>query len=391
MRFLIFIFSITVLCPITLSAQEDKFLADFFHKTDSILQSKIGTLYPDFTATTLDGKTISDRQLIGRVTIINFWFEACAPCIAEFDALSELYHKFKDDSSFQFLSFTFEQVEDAKAIVQKFNIPYDVSSISHEECSSRLNFGFGFPTTIIINQSGKIVFIKHGGSTDTVKVAIMVQEFEQIIADLLAKGNDKNTLDNSAITTLSKSEIPDSVAQKIFSLALQEKDSINQSKIGTSYPNFTATTLDRKTISEKQLIGKVSLINFWFETCSPCVKEFGTLSNLFHKFKGNSSFQFISFTFDQEEDVKATLQKFNIPYDVSSITHEECYRLNFGNGFPTTFIIDQSGKIVFIKGLGKKYGIETTIMDQDFEQIIADLLAKNSDKNALNNPIPNER
>ncbi|MDR2057234.1 MAG: TlpA family protein disulfide reductase [Dysgonamonadaceae bacterium] len=150
------------ICPLSLTAQLDDDIIASLRELDSITQSKIGTPYPDFTATSLDGKTISEKQLTGKVTIINFWFEACAPCLAEFDALNDLYHRFKDNPFFQFLSFTFDSAEDAKATACKFNIPYDVFSIADAECR-RLNYKQGFPTTIIIDQSGKLVFSDHGG------------------------------------------------------------------------------------------------------------------------------------------------------------------------------------------------------------------------------------
>ena len=42
---------------------------------------------PDFTGTTLDGETLSLRDLRGRPVIVNFWGPSCVPCRAEFPLL----------------------------------------------------------------------------------------------------------------------------------------------------------------------------------------------------------------------------------------------------------------------------------------------------------------
>lgn len=46
-----------------------------------------------------------------------------------------------------------------------------------------------------------------------------------------------------------------------------------------------------------------------------------------------------------EEPEKNTESKYKIVHTEKT----ECYRLNFNNGFPTSFIIDKKGKIVYSK------------------------------------------
>jgi thiol-disulfide isomerase/thioredoxin len=98
------------------------------------------------------------------VTIINFWFAGCTPCIAEFDRLNALYEKFKDNDRFQFLSFTFDSYDSIIQTKLKYDLPYEICSMPRDECQRLTNNGFS--TTIIVDQLGIINFINTGGHTD---------------------------------------------------------------------------------------------------------------------------------------------------------------------------------------------------------------------------------
>lgn len=155
-------------------------MESYFHKRDSIFQLNLGKQYPAFSAISIDGQTIAEKGLIGKVTIINFWFKYCAPCIAEMNELCNLHQKFMKNPAFQFISFTSDSPEEAKESVDTLKLSFPVYPISSPECR-RLNFNMGFPTTIIVDKAGKILFLKSGGSLEAEKIAQDIWEFEQII------------------------------------------------------------------------------------------------------------------------------------------------------------------------------------------------------------------
>jgi len=176
--------SLAIICSTMVFSQIN--LENYLHKRDSLVQVNIGKQYPEFTATDLNEINITEKKLPGRITIINFWFRYCEPCVAEFNELNTLYEKFKVNPVFQFISFTSDSQEEARESVNTYQLYYPVCPISEQECF-RLNFNQGFPTTIIVDQLGKIKFMKFGGSLEKDKIAIDIQKLSGILEQLLSK------------------------------------------------------------------------------------------------------------------------------------------------------------------------------------------------------------
>lgn len=135
---------------------------------DSLFRMKakesIGKPFPTFNAV-FSGYPLTKDSLKGKVVFMNFWFEACPPCIAELEALNKLYKKFAVNPDFEFISFTYESPEKIIQLKKKYHIPYKVASINSQECY-RLNQNNGFPTSIILDRDGIIYELFTGGDTD---------------------------------------------------------------------------------------------------------------------------------------------------------------------------------------------------------------------------------
>jgi peroxiredoxin len=117
--------------------------------------------------------------------------------------------------------------------------------------------------------------------------------------------------------------------------------------IGQSFGDFFAKDITGKNISVKDLESKITFINFWFEACPPCHLEFNNINNLYNRYKLDSNFQIISFTFDSIDEARENADKYNLQYRIISIPRELCYKLNFRHGFPTNFIVNSNGKVFF--------------------------------------------
>ena len=181
-----FVFAFFCLFTLTLFSQKHYNTDSFFLEMETRVQKTIGHPFLNFQAKALDGKLYTEKDLIGKVTFINFWFELCSPCIAELDDLNRLYLKFKDNQRFQYLSFTRDSPEELKVSTQKYQLLYPVISITESECH-RLNGNLGFPTTIIVDETGKIVHIKYGGSLEKDDITKDIQKLAAIVESHLSK------------------------------------------------------------------------------------------------------------------------------------------------------------------------------------------------------------
>lgn len=121
----------------------------------------IGHPYQEFGITD-ENRAVDNQSLKGKVVLINFWFEGCHPCMAEMEALNELFNKMKS-KDFIFISVTWENKEVIKRVKEKYALDFEVFSTSGKECQ-RLNFGCGYPTTIVLDKTGILKYWCSGGS-----------------------------------------------------------------------------------------------------------------------------------------------------------------------------------------------------------------------------------
>lgn len=125
-------------------------------------QENIGKSMPEFKHKIKGKKIECNKRFLNKITFINFWFEACQPCIAEFRALNDLYLKYKYNPDFSFVSYTWENSESVVRVRKKYNIKYPIITLP-DTVIHKLNFQSGFPTNLILDRSGLIRFFFTGG------------------------------------------------------------------------------------------------------------------------------------------------------------------------------------------------------------------------------------
>ena len=130
----------------------------------------------------------------------------------------------------------------------------------------------------------------------------------------------------------------------------------NASSEATKFPSFTGKDLDGNDVNSDELFSssKVTVMNFWFTTCKPCVGELGDLEQLNKELaeKGGQVVGVNSFTLDGSKDdiadAKDVLSKKGVTYKniwFKSDSEAGKFTSNLFS-FPTTYVIDQNGNIV---------------------------------------------
>lgn len=165
---------IGIILSVRLSAQDNCFLKclENFEKSSlpvpqkniEILQGLVGCNAPDFQALTIEGKTLNLKELQGKVVVINFWFESCAPCIAELPALNKLSDEYKE-KDVVFIAFGKDDTQTIKSFLSKheFNYQHVASDYNVEQDYCILA---GWPTNMVIDKEGVVRKIFSGGYLD---------------------------------------------------------------------------------------------------------------------------------------------------------------------------------------------------------------------------------
>ena len=122
------------------------------------------------------------------------------------------------------------------------------------------------------------------------------------------------------------------------------------------FPAFEGKDLDGNTVKSSELFSKnaVTVVNFWFTTCNPCVGELAELDTLNKELteKGGALIGVNTFTLDGDEaaisEAKNVLAK-------KGATYQNVYFASDGEAgkfttnifaYPTTYVVDRSGNIV---------------------------------------------
>ena len=122
--------------------------------------------FPAFEGKDLDGNTVKSDELFSgnTVTVVNFWFTTCNPCVgelAELDALNKELAE-KGGSLIGINTFTLDgdeaAISEAKDVLAKKGATYqNVYFDSDGEAGKFTTNIFAYPTTYVVDRSGNIV------------------------------------------------------------------------------------------------------------------------------------------------------------------------------------------------------------------------------------------
>lgn len=113
------------------------------------------------------------------------------------------------------------------------------------------------------------------------------------------------------------------------------------------FPKFDLNTLVDGKFNSEKLIGKPTMINFWFTRCAPCIEEMPVLNKIKEKYKND--FNFIAITFETKEDVEKFLQKH--PFEFQHLIDAKDFTDQLGiKGYPLNLFLDKNGILKYVEG-----------------------------------------
>ena len=148
--------------------------------------------FPAFEGKDLDGNTVKSDELFSAnaVTVVNFWFTTCNPCVGELSELDALNKELaeKGGSLIGVNTFTLDgdetAITEAKDVLAKKGATYqNVYFDSDGEAGKFTTNIFAYPTTYVVDRSGNIVGEPIVGAITEKKQAETLQKLiEQALA-----------------------------------------------------------------------------------------------------------------------------------------------------------------------------------------------------------------
>ena len=138
---------------------------------------------------------------------------------------------------------------------------------------------------------------------------------------------------------------------------------------GEPAADFALTTFDGEEFRLSEQRGSVVVVNFWYPSCPPCRDEMPAFQEVWEQYRGrNVRFigLFVPQGFDTEESAREFVDELGLTFtfatDVRALVAQE-YVVEY---FPTTYFIDQAGRVQLM---------EISRMDEErLTEILDDLL-----------------
>ncbi len=112
---------------------------------------------PEFSLPDLNGRTVSNADLLGKVTLINFWYPSCPGCVSEMPKLVKTAHDYQG-KAFQIIAISqpfdpLESVQNYAASRQlPFAVMYDADGAAGKSFGTRV-----YPTSFLVNKKGELL------------------------------------------------------------------------------------------------------------------------------------------------------------------------------------------------------------------------------------------
>ena len=185
------------------------------------------------------------------------------------------------------------------------------------------------------------------------------KNYGDFLLDTIESAKDQFSDEEYALLKKSAQEISE-IENKLTELEKQHPEILHEETDANGdvqkFPSFEGKDLDGNEVKSDELFSAnaVTVVNFWFTTCSPCVGELGELDALNKELadKGGALIGVNAFTLDGDEtaiaDAKDVLAKKGATYQnvyFDSSSPAGAFTANIF-AFPTTYVVDRNGNIV---------------------------------------------
>ena len=185
------------------------------------------------------------------------------------------------------------------------------------------------------------------------------KNYGDFLLDTIESAKDQFSDEEYALLKKSAQEISE-IENKLTELEKQHPEILNEETDANGdvqkFPSFEGKDLDGNEVKSDELFSAnaVTVVNFWFTTCNPCVGELSELDALNKELakKGGALIGVNTFTLDGDE---AAISEAKDVLAQKGVTYQNVYFASDGEAgkfttnifaYPTTYVVDRNGNIV---------------------------------------------
>jgi peroxiredoxin len=121
-------------------------------------QSDTQQMVPTFKVSEISGKVLSQEDLKGKVSIINFWATSCTTCVKEMPEMIQTYNKYKmNQLEFIAVAMSYDPPMYVVNFAKTRQLPFHVAMDSDGSVAKAFGKIQLTPTTLVINKKGEII------------------------------------------------------------------------------------------------------------------------------------------------------------------------------------------------------------------------------------------
>lgn len=169
-----------------------------------------------------------------------------------------------------------------------------------------------------------------------------------IAALIIEKAMNMRAIPENEIKELYEALTPEIKETPVGMRIKEQLEKSEKTTIGAKAPNFTAPTPSGEELALNDVLGKVTIVDFWAAWCKPCRAENPNVVQVYKKYK-EKGLSILGVSLDRRaEDWKKAIEDDGLEWNhVSNVDYfDEIAQLYNVNAIPAMFVLDEDGVIV---------------------------------------------
>jgi len=155
--------------------------------------------------------------------------------------------------------------------------------------------------------------------------------------------NDNDVFKLAYLTKVTQQEL-----QEMMETYQNESASFDAALKGKPLPDFVFKDILGNTYTPEDIKGKVVVINLWFTSCAPCIKEIPELNELVKEYENNDAVLFLALALDEKGPRLDTFLETHVfNYSIVPSAQDYVVKKLQASSFPTHIVLDKNSNVVF--------------------------------------------